>query len=61
MILAEWPYSAVWVIGTLVAIDLLIEGLRLISFGLAVKHLIAGSEERTRGSRPGRVAAESLG
>ncbi|WP_439620455.1 HdeD family acid-resistance protein [Gemmata sp.] len=37
MILVEWPYTAVWVIGTLVSIDLLLDGLRLISFGLAVK------------------------
>lgn len=37
MILSEWPYAAVWVIGTLVSIDLLMDGLRLISFGFAVK------------------------
>jgi len=49
MILAEWPWSAVWGIGTLVAIDLLIEGLRLISFGLAAKNFtpVGGDEERT--------------
>lgn len=47
MILGEWPYSASWVIGTLVAIELLIEGLQMISFGLAVKNLpIIGNEER---------------
>ncbi|VTT98269.1 Uncharacterized protein OS=Streptomyces albus J1074 GN=XNR_0283 PE=4 SV=1: DUF308: DUF308 [Gemmataceae bacterium] len=37
MILVEWPYTALWVIGTLVSIDLLMDGLRLVSFGLAVK------------------------
>lgn len=41
MILVEWPYAAVWVIGTLVSIDLLLDGLRLISFGLAVKSGVA--------------------
>lgn len=39
MILAEWPNSLVWVIGTLVAIDLLINGVRLIAFGLALRRL----------------------
>jgi uncharacterized membrane protein HdeD (DUF308 family) len=38
MILAEWPSTITWVIGTLVSIDLLMDGLRLISFGFAVKH-----------------------
>ncbi len=38
MILSEWPSTAVWVIGTLVSIDLLMDGLRLISFGFAVKN-----------------------
>ena len=49
MILAQWPESLIWVIGTLVGIDLLINGLRLISFGLAAKNLatIGGDEERT--------------
>jgi uncharacterized membrane protein HdeD (DUF308 family) len=48
-ILAEWPNSLVWVIGTLVAVDLIIDGVRLISFGLAAKHLpeIGGDDERT--------------
>jgi len=59
MILAEWPYSAIWVIGTLVAIDLLIEGLRLVSFGLAAKNLvpIGGDEEQ----RPNPTRAASSG
>jgi len=49
LILSDWPYSALWVIGTLVGIDLLIEGVRLVSFGLAAHHLapIGGDEERT--------------
>ena len=49
MILAGWPYSAVWVIGTLVAIELLMEGFQLISLGMAAKNLptIGGDEERT--------------
>lgn len=44
MILAQWPESLVWVIGTLVGIDLLVDGMRLISFGLAVKRLAPASE-----------------
>lgn len=49
LILAKWPYSAIWVIGTLVSIDLLFDGFRLISFGSAVKNLpeIGGDAERT--------------
>jgi uncharacterized membrane protein HdeD (DUF308 family) len=49
IILANWPVSAAWAIGTLVSIELLVDGLRLISFGLAVKKLppIGGDEERT--------------
>ncbi len=39
LILAEWPNSLVWVIGTLIAIDLLVDGMRLIAFGLAVRRL----------------------
>ncbi len=39
MVLAEWPYSSLWVIGTLVAIDLLFEGFRLVSLGLAARNL----------------------
>ncbi len=41
-IFSEWPYSAIWVIGTLVSVDLLIDGLRLTSFGFAVKQLPPG-------------------
>jgi uncharacterized membrane protein HdeD (DUF308 family) len=49
IILADWPVSAVWAIGTLVSIELLVDGLRLITFGLAVKKLapVGGDEERT--------------
>ena len=51
MILADWPVSTIWLIGTLVAIDLLINGLRLASFGMAVKRLLpAGTEERLPGA-----------
>lgn len=47
MILSEWPSTAVWVIGTLVSIDLLMDGLRLISFGFAVKnHAVPGEVEQ---------------
>ncbi|MBA4187174.1 MAG: HDED protein [Planctomycetaceae bacterium] len=38
MILSDWPNAAMWVIGTLVSIDLLMDGFRLISFGLVVKN-----------------------
>ncbi|MCS6865252.1 MAG: HdeD family acid-resistance protein [Gemmataceae bacterium] len=37
LILIEWPVSSAWVIGTLICIDLLFNGLRLISFGWAIK------------------------
>jgi uncharacterized membrane protein HdeD (DUF308 family) len=53
MILAEWPNSLVWVIGTLVSIDLLMNGMRLIAFGLAVRHLPkAGEVESTPSPAP---------
>ena len=59
MILTEWPVSAVWVIGTFVAIDLLITGFRMISFGLAVKNLapIDGDERTPSPSAPGGIPA----
>ena len=50
MILARWPVSSLWVIGTLVSIDLLFNGIRLVSFGLAVKKLppaTAGADSAT--------------
>jgi uncharacterized membrane protein HdeD (DUF308 family) len=48
MILSDWPVSTAWVIGTLVSIDLLFNGIRLISFGSALKNLpeIGGDAER---------------
>ena len=39
LIIAQWPNSLLWVIGTLVAIDLLMNGIRLIAFGLAVRRI----------------------
>jgi len=45
LILAGWPESAAWVIGTLVAVDLLVNGIRLIAMGLAAREL--AREERT--------------
>jgi uncharacterized membrane protein HdeD (DUF308 family) len=39
LILAGWPVSSVWVIGTLVAIDLIVNGARLIAMGLAARKL----------------------
>ncbi|MBA4064180.1 MAG: HDED protein [Isosphaera sp.] len=54
MVLVGWPESSVWVIGTLVAIDLLFEGFRLVSFGLAVKNL---PEAEPGEYRPGQAAA----
>jgi uncharacterized membrane protein HdeD (DUF308 family) len=53
LILADWPRSALWVIGTFVAIDLLISGLRLVSFGLEVKKFaLIGTEERQPAPAP---------
>jgi uncharacterized membrane protein HdeD (DUF308 family) len=51
LILADWPTSALWVIGTFVAIDLLVSGLRMVSFGLEVKKFapIGDLDERRTG------------
>jgi uncharacterized membrane protein HdeD (DUF308 family) len=43
MILAGWPVSSVWVIGTLVGIDLVVNGLRFVAFGLVVRKLPPGT------------------
>lgn len=37
MILANWPYSSVWVIGTLVAIDMIFSGSRMITLGATAR------------------------
>lgn len=42
MILAEWPVSSEWVLGTLVAIELVVTGARMIALGLAVRRLPGG-------------------
>jgi uncharacterized membrane protein HdeD (DUF308 family) len=49
LILSDWPVSSAWVIGTLVSIDLVLNGIRLISFGTALKGLpeVGGDAERT--------------
>ena len=53
LILAQWPNSLVWVIGTLVSIDLLINGFRLISFGMAAKSLsVIGDDAERMHSTP---------
>jgi uncharacterized membrane protein HdeD (DUF308 family) len=41
LILADWPVSSEWVLGTLVAIELIVTGSRLIALGLAVRRLPA--------------------
>jgi uncharacterized membrane protein HdeD (DUF308 family) len=41
LILAGWPVSSEWVLGTLVAIELVVTGTRLIALGLAVRRLPA--------------------
>lgn len=46
LILIDWPVSSAWVIGTLISIDLLFNGLRLISFGLAVKSWLRSSSDQ---------------
>jgi uncharacterized membrane protein HdeD (DUF308 family) len=45
MILAEWPFSSVWVIGTLVSIDLLFNGARMIALGLAARKWPATADD----------------
>jgi uncharacterized membrane protein HdeD (DUF308 family) len=54
LVLSDWPVSSAWVIGTLVSIDLLFNGIRLISFGTAVKNLpeIGGDAERLAPNSP---------
>jgi uncharacterized membrane protein HdeD (DUF308 family) len=42
MIYAEWPYSGLWAIGLFVSIDLLMQGISLISIAWAAKQ--AGKE-----------------
>lgn len=39
MILAGWPVSSEWVLGTLVAVELVVTGTRMIALGLAVRRL----------------------
>jgi len=39
LIWAEWPVSAVWVIGTFVGIDMLFDGWSLVALGLAARKL----------------------
>jgi uncharacterized membrane protein HdeD (DUF308 family) len=51
LILSDWPRSALWVIGTFVAIDLLVSGLRLVSFGLEVKKFAPIGDEEERRTR----------
>ena len=57
LIIAEWPNSLLWVIGTLVAIDLLMNGIRLIAFGLAARR-IPGPEADDYPARTAAPAAE---
>ena len=37
MILAQWPSSALWVLGTLLGVDLLIAGFSWLNFGMALR------------------------
>ncbi len=39
MIVAQWPFDTVWVIGTLVAIDLILNGSRMISLGATARNI----------------------
>jgi uncharacterized membrane protein HdeD (DUF308 family) len=43
LIWAQWPSSAVWVIGTLVGISLIFSGISRFMLSLAVRHLSAAS------------------
>jgi len=45
MIAAEWPVSAVWVIGTFVGIDLIFDGWSLIMAGLGARELAADDRD----------------
>ena len=41
MILASWPFSSVWAVGTLVGISILFSGITRLSYGFAARRAIA--------------------
>jgi uncharacterized membrane protein HdeD (DUF308 family) len=41
LLLAEWPLSGAWALGTLVGVNLLFSGFAMISIGSAAKRLIS--------------------
>jgi len=54
IIAAEWPVSAVWVIGTFVGIDLIFDGWSLVMAGLGARGLAADSRDAMPAPLPGR-------
>jgi uncharacterized membrane protein HdeD (DUF308 family) len=54
LILVQREEAAIWVIGTLVGVDLVFNGIRLIAFGLAVRRIPAPEDDdyRTRHTEP---------
>ena len=54
IIAAEWPVSAVWVIGTFVGIDLILDGWSLIMAGLGARGLAADDGDAMPAPLPGR-------
>ena len=54
IIAAEWPVSAVWVIGTFVGVDLILDGWSLIMAGLGARGLAADDGDAMPAPLPGR-------
>jgi len=54
MIAAEWPVSAVWVIGTFVGIDLIFDGWSLIMAGLGARELTTDDRDAMPAPLPRR-------
>src|SRR2546427_905924 len=54
IIAAEWPVSAVWVIGTFVGIDLIFDGWSLVMAGLGARELAADDRRAMSAPLPGR-------
>ena len=54
IIAAEWPVSAVWVIGTFVGIDLIFDGWSLVMAGLGAREVAADDRDAMPAPLPGR-------
>lgn len=57
LILLQWPFSTEWVIGTLVSIDMIFNGSRLISLGAVARNLTRPEPPATGSATPGATPA----